>query len=77
MKGKNKGIKWTRVESSQIEAVAHNENINELYVKFKSGSIYSYSDVPESLYNELLTADSQGKFFIAHIKNDFKYTKIE
>jgi len=67
---------WTRVESSNIEAVHYDEKTDELYVKFKSGSVYHYFNVPYVEYRHLLDADSKGKYLSEHIKGH-KYNKVE
>ncbi|MDO4267425.1 MAG: KTSC domain-containing protein [Eubacteriales bacterium] len=62
------------VSSSNLRAVGY-EN-GTLYVAFHHGGLYSYSGVPESVYNELLAASSKGSYFAAHIKNSYRYAKI-
>jgi hypothetical protein len=39
-----------------------------LSVQFTSGRVYDYPDVPISIYNELLQADSPGRYFHANIQ---------
>jgi hypothetical protein len=67
----------TPVISSNIESVGHssqkgNEEWAEqtLRVSFKFGGTYMYHPVDEELFNEMLEAESVGKFFIAAIKNN-------
>ena len=62
------------VNSSDLSSVGY-EN-GTLYVRFNSGSLYSYSNVPESVYRELLNAPSHGKYFAAYIKNSYPYQRI-
>lgn len=64
----------TPVESSNLESVGHDGT--NLFVRFKNGSIYVYLHVPESLYQELLAADSKGKYLGKHIKGAFQYERI-
>jgi hypothetical protein len=61
------------VESSNIESVGY-EN-NQLFVKFKSGGLYAYKNVPSALYQQFLTAESKGKYFFSHIKGKFDFEK--
>lgn len=73
-------MKYKAVESSQIEAVAHDPETNTLGIRFKPnkhqkeagerGSEYHYSNVSDKLYEGLVGAVSVGKFFAEHIKND-------
>lgn len=62
------------VNSSNISSVGY-EN-RTLYVSFHSGSTYTYSGVPQYVYEELLDASSKGKYFAANIKNSYPYHKL-
>ncbi len=51
------------VRSSNIASIGYDE-INEiLEIVFLSGGIYQYLDVPVYVYEELMDADSHGKYF--------------
>jgi hypothetical protein len=39
---------------------------------FHDGSTYAYFDVPTATYFELLRADSKGRYFNHHIRNNFR-----
>ena len=75
-------MEYTKVESSQIEAVAHDPETNTLGIRFKSKkgpSEYHYQNVSDKLYEGLVGAVSVGKFFGEHIKNDpvsFPFRKV-
>ena len=60
------------VESSQIHAVGHDPETNTLAIQFKSktgpGSVYHYQNISADKYTALVSADSIGKHFGAHIK---------
>lgn len=59
-------------DSEAIECVAFDAEQNKMFVEFKAGGEYVYSDIPESLYNLFVEADSLGKFYRDHISG--KYT---
>lgn len=59
------------VESSNIAAIGHDPDTNELHVEFKNGAKHSYADVPPERFQMLLNADSVGKHFNAHVKGRF------
>jgi hypothetical protein len=59
-------MNWHNVKSSNLKAVAYFEG--DVYVEFLTGSKYQYKDVPHHLFEELLAAESIGKFYIANIK---------
>jgi len=72
-----KGLQMTLVSSSNLEAVAYDKDNEQLYIKFKSGSVYKYDQVSEDLFNSLLNAESVGKFFKQEIEKSHSYEKIE
>jgi len=51
-----------RVESSNLEAVGYAIDEAKLEIDFKDGSAYEYYDVPQHVYDELMAADSKGKY---------------
>lgn len=62
------------VVSSNISSIGY-EN-GTLYVQFHRGGLYSYSDVPRNVYENLMAASSHGKYFAAYIKNVYRYQKL-
>jgi len=69
-------IPFLEVESSNIEAVHYDLMNKELYVKFTSGSIYSYQNVEHHVYDSLVNADSIGKFFGKEIRNEYDFERL-
>jgi hypothetical protein len=47
-----------------------------LEVEFRSGGIYQYFDVPESVYQALVSASSIGQFLNENIKNVYRCSKM-
>lgn len=64
------------VQSSNISEVGYDPASMTLEVAFTNGTIYQYFDVPETLYQELLHAESVGKFLNTQIKNSYRYAKL-
>lgn len=62
------------VSSSNLDAVGYEKGT--LYVRFKNGSLYSYSGVPEYIYNELMNASSKGSYLATYVKGHYPYSKI-
>lgn len=62
------------VESSNIASIGWEDGT--LTVEFKSGGLYEYDHVPESVYEHFLNADSKGRYFRFHVRNDYNYRKI-
>ena len=61
-------------ESSVIGAVGHSR---VLEIQFESGKVYQYFDVPEDVYEDMLNAESKGKYFNSHIRGKYNYQEIE
>lgn len=62
------------VSSSDLSSVGY-EN-GTLYIAFNSGGVYSYSNVPVSVYQGLMNAGSHGKYFHQYIKNVYPYKRL-
>lgn len=62
------------VSSSNIASIGY-EN-GTMHIRFHSGGLYAYFDVPEFLYMELRSAASKGRYFHAHIKGRYGDTRI-
>jgi hypothetical protein len=61
------------VNSSNVVSIGH-EN-NKLYVEYRRGE-YVYNNVPKKVYDELLKAESKGKYLCANVKGKYDYERI-
>lgn len=68
----NSGIKRIPVASSSIAAVGYDKKLHILEIEFHHGGIYQYVDVPEKVYEELMSSPSQGAYYLNEIKEKFK-----
>lgn len=65
------------VSSSNIKSIGYDKSTSTLEVEFLNGNIYQYSNVPESLYINLMNAGSHGEYLDAYIKKGgYRYTKV-
>ncbi|MEG6521119.1 KTSC domain-containing protein [Desulfotomaculum sp. 1211_IL3151] len=64
------------VTSSNISSIGYDTTTNTLVIKFHSGGLYQYSDVPATIYQGLMSASSHGQYFHRLIKNVYPYRKI-
>jgi hypothetical protein len=69
-------LKKQSVRSSNISSIGYDEKNEILEIEFLSGGIYQYLDVPVNVYEELMDADSHGKYFNEYIKEIYKTKKI-
>jgi hypothetical protein len=61
--------------STSLNAPTYQDTSLEL--EFRGGAIYRYIGVPARVYQELLSAESKGRYFNLHIRNRFPYEKID
>lgn len=57
--------------STMINSYAYDEETQTLDVEFTSGSGYSYSGVPEHVFQEMQSAPSVGRYFLQNIKGQY------
>lgn len=71
-------------DSFNIHSVGYDSNQKVLEIQFwrgrgeekVPGDVYRYFDVPEQEHQNLIAAASHGKYFSAHIKNEYRYEKV-
>lgn len=69
-------MKREHVESSNIESIGYDSSSQTLEIEFLNGTIYQYFDIPESIYQGLIDADSHGKYLAANIKGAYRYSRV-
>jgi hypothetical protein len=69
-------MRWVPVESRAFQAAAYGRNEQSLYLRFRSGEVYRYLDVPVKRYQEFLAADSKGRYFRESILGRFAYQRM-
>ncbi len=67
---------WVKVDSSNVRAVRYDQAEQQLTVAFLSGGVYRYRDVPRSLFDSLLAADSIGAFLNQNVKGVFPCERV-
>jgi hypothetical protein len=63
--------------SRLLTSASYNDDLWTLSLKFHDGSRWTYQDVPPEVYDEFITAKSQGKWYTANIKGKFGSLKEE
>ena len=67
---------WLPLESKMFTSVTHDANNQILYLRFQSGDVYRYFDFTDDNYLTFLSAESKGRFFLAHIRDHFRYERM-
>ena len=64
------------MQSSVLLSAGYTASSETLDIEFHSGEIYRYSAVPEHIWHQLLTAESKGTCFNAHIRDRIPTTRL-
>ena len=73
----DKKIDMYEVNSSNIQSVGYDQENQKLYVKFISGAIYEYDNIPLSTWTALTTTDSKGSYLHWFIKiQEYPYRQV-
>jgi hypothetical protein len=47
-----------------------------VYLRFRSGEVSRYFEFPAEQYWELVEAESQGRYFLSHVRSQFSYERL-
>lgn len=70
-------IVWTKVSSSNIQAIRYNPSSGGMQIRFHDSGTYEFYDVPGTVYVGLLAASSKGRFFHNEIRGKFLSSKLD
>ncbi len=60
------------VSSSAISAIGYDPDSRRMKIKFKQGETYDFCNVPEHIFNGLLSASSKGTYYNDHIRDRYQ-----
>lgn len=64
------------VNSTVLSRLHHDRDNSTLTVEFRSGRVYQYFDVPETVAVLLAQAESVGQFFNTNVKDVYDYEEV-
>lgn len=64
------------IESSAVAAVGYSKRLHALEIEFRDGLIYRYTDVPVSLYHDLIAAESKTRFYNLNVKGKYHCLRV-
>jgi hypothetical protein len=70
-------MKRVNVRSSVISSVGYSRSKGLLDIEFSNGNRYRYRGVPDTVYEELMTAPSHGHYFLERIRDVYLAQKLE
>ena len=69
--------RWTHLTSSILEAIAYDPTRKRLLLRFRTGAVYEYENVPPVIYEEMLSAPSKGRYFSEYVRPDYPYRRVQ
>lgn len=69
-------MKRAAVSSEAIASAGYESADRSLEIEFVGGGVYRYYEVPEAIYEQLMSADSHGRYFMAHIRDSYRYERL-
>jgi hypothetical protein len=63
--------------SSVIASMNYNSESSTLQIRFVSGIVYDYKNVPEKVFKAMKAATSKGTFLNTKIKGKYEFEKVE
>ena len=64
-------MRRTAVESTTMRSVGYDSGEQVLEIEFTSGVVYQYLEVPAAVFEELMNAESKGRYFNQEIRDDY------
>jgi hypothetical protein len=64
------------VDSTTLASAGHDAAAAILELRFRSGAVYRYFDVPHAVYQSLLAAPSKGAYFNQNIRGRYRYQQM-
>lgn len=69
-------MSWLPLESKMFTSVAYDQEQRILYLRFRSGDVYRYFEFLNDGFQQFLSADSKGRYFLSNIRNCFRYERM-
>lgn len=67
----------TSAPTSSAGKYTYDADAQSLTVNFSEGSTYVYAGVPSDVYDQIMSAESQGKAFNQLVRGKYEATKVE
>ena len=64
------------VDSTTMRSVGYDAKSRILEIEFDSGTVYQYIGVPARVYQQLLAAESKGRYFNGEIRDSYPYVQV-
>ena len=65
--------RWIPVDSSFIKEVAYHDRLRVLDIRLRNGKAYTFSGVPNKVFQNFMKSKSKGEYFNRVIKKKYAY----
>ena len=65
-------IRRVPVTSTALAAVGYSQSLRALEIEFRSGAVYRYLGVEQSVYRDLMNAESKARYYDEHIRRKYR-----
>ncbi len=62
--------------STHLTSVGYDRTTSTLEIEFRDGTVYQYRGVSHTVYRQLMSADSKGRYFAQHIRGRFAFDRV-
>jgi hypothetical protein len=74
-------LDWVSVSSSNVAMGAYQPDFRRLFIRFNSGSVYRYEDIPKQMWDDFLSAPSKGQWVYRTLRANgtdsyYAYSKV-
>lgn len=69
-------VRMIKVNSTNLSAVGYDSETKILTIEFNDGGLYEYYDVPQNVFDGLMSDSSKGSFFHRFIRDTYRTVKI-
>jgi len=68
---------WAPIGSKMLSSAAYYANQCILYLRFRgTGDVHRYFELPAADYQSFLNAESNGRFFRSHLRDQFRRERM-
>lgn len=64
------------VQSTNVLSIGYDTQSQTLEVEFQKSGIYQYYNVPQHMYENLMSSSSKGQFMNAYIIKGYPYSRV-
>ena len=70
-------MNFTPLESSMVLGIRYDEGLKHLDVIFRTGEKYRYKNVPRSVFDELMSAESHGQYMHKKVLGRYDFQRFD